>query len=94
MARRRYSVEFKKSAVQLVKQQGYTVPEAARSLGIDPSNIREWVKKFGEAVGQAAPGTDAALRSENQRLRKENGQLRLERDILKKAAAFFARDHL
>jgi transposase len=69
MARRKFTVEFRKSAVQLVRQQGYSVPEAARSLGVD-----------------------AALRSENQRLRKANAQLRMEREILKKAATFFAKD--
>jgi transposase len=46
MARRKYSREFKVSAVKLVNQQGYSVPEAVKSLGIDAANIREWVKKF------------------------------------------------
>lgn len=92
MARRRYTVEFKKSAVGLVRQQGYTVAEAARSLGVDPSSVRGWLAKYGDQVQGAADGSDAALRQENQRLRKENARLRMEREILKKAAAFFAKD--
>lgn len=92
MARRKFSLEFKKSAVQLVKQQGYTLTEAARSLGVDPATIRLWLQRFGEGCEAAAPGSDAALRSENVRLRKENAQLKMEREILKKAAAFFAKE--
>jgi len=92
MARRKFTVEFKKSAVDLVQRQGYTVTEAARSLGVDPSSVRGWLAKYGGEVTAASPGSDAALRHENQRLRKENSQLRMEREILKKAAAFFAKD--
>lgn len=95
MARRRFTREFKESAVRLVRQQGYTVPEAARSLGVDPSNIRGWLERFGGEAGEAgepAVGSDAALRAENQRLRKENARLLTEREILKKAAAFFAKE--
>jgi len=92
MGRRRFTVEFKRSAVQLVHQQGYTAVEAARSLGVDPASVRGWLVKYGDQVDSAPPGSDAGLRSENQRLRKENAQLRMEREILKKAAAFFAKD--
>ncbi len=92
MARRKFTVEFKKSAVQLVLQQGYTITEAARSLGVDPASVRGWRVKYGDQMAIASPGSDAALRSENQRLRKENAQLRMEREILKKAAALFAKD--
>ena len=91
MGRRRYSRELKLSAVKLVNQQGYSVPEAARSLGVDPSNIRGWLEKFaGEA--EADPGSEGALKTELRRLRKENAKLLMEREILKKAAAFFARE--
>ena len=92
MGRRKFTVEFKKSAVQLVQQQGYTAVEAARSLGVDPGSVRGWLAKYGDQVESAPPNSDAGLRSENQRLRKENARLRMEREILKKAAAFFAKD--
>jgi transposase len=91
MGRRRFSREFKLSAVKLVNEQGYSVVDAARSLGIDPSNIRFWLEKFaGEE--EAAPKGEGAAQAELRRLRKENAQLRMEREILKKAAAFFARE--
>jgi transposase len=91
MGRRRFSRELKLSAVKLVNEQGYSVPEAARSLGIDPSNIRGWLEKFaGEP--EASPSSEGALKTELRRLRKENAKLLMEREILKKAAAFFARE--
>lgn len=91
MASRRYTREFKISAIKLVREQGYSVPEAARSLGIDPSNVRGWLKTLGNEAGPPLKG-EAALRAEVQRLRKENARLHMEQDILKKAAAFFARE--
>jgi len=91
MARRRFSRELKLSAVKLVNEQGYSVPDAARSLGIDPSNIRGWLEKFaGEE--EAGPSGEGALKAELRRLRKENAKLLMEREILKKAAAFFAKE--
>jgi transposase len=94
MRRRRYTREFKISAVQLVQEQGYTVPDAAKSLGVDRTSVRTWLTKFGaEAQGNGSIATgDAAVRRENRRLREENRRLRLEAEILKKAAAFFAKD--
>jgi transposase len=82
--------------VQLVQQQGYTIPDAARSLGVDRATISDWIKKFGaEGHGnEAIPSGEAAMRSENRRLREENRRLRMEADILKKAAAFFAKNEL
>jgi transposase len=88
---RKYSREFKVSAVKLVKEQGYSISQAAKSLGVDPANVRGWVGKFGSEAGEPVSG-DGALRAEVQRLRKENSRLSMERDILKKAAAFFARE--
>lgn len=90
MARRKFSREFKLSAVKLVNEQGYSVADAAKSLGIDPANVRNWVEKFSGEVG-AASG-EGAMQGELRRLRKENARLLMERDILKKAAAFFARE--
>jgi len=91
MARRKYTREFKVSAVQLVNQQGYSAVEAAKSLGVDPASIREWVKRFSSEAG-CAPQGEGAVAAELMRLRKENTRLRLEREILKKAAAFFAKE--
>ena len=91
MARRRFSREFKVSAVKLVNEQGYTAPEAAKSLGVDPNSIRGWLKQFSSEAGSPTQG-EGALKAEIQRLRKENQRLRLEREILKKATAFFAKE--
>jgi transposase len=91
MGRRRFTREFKISAVKLVREQGYTAVQAAKSLGVEPASIRDWVEKFSEEAGQA-PSGDGALRAEIQRLRKENQRLLMEREILKKATAFFARE--
>jgi transposase len=92
MARRRFTREFKVSAVKLVQEQGYTVAEAAKSLGVDSGSIRNWLAKFATAPGDGAPAGEGAMRSELRRLREENKRLRLEREILKKATAFFAKE--
>jgi transposase len=91
MGRRKFSREFKLSAVKLVNEQGYRVPDAAKSLGIDPANVRGWLEKFADDEA-AAPKGEGALQAELRRLRKENARLLMEREILKKAAAFFARE--
>jgi transposase len=93
MAQRRYSREFKMSAVSLVNAQGYTISEAAKSLGIDPSNIRGWLVKYSSEPGMA-PSGEGSVAAELARLRKENARLLMERDILKKAAVFFAKEQL
>ena len=91
MARRKYTREFKVSAVKLVQEQGYSPPQAAKSLGVDPASVRAWVEKFEREEGLASTG-EGATAAELRRLRKENAQLRMEREILKKAAAFFAKE--
>jgi transposase len=88
MPRKLYSREFKESAVKLVHEQGYSAAEAGKSLGIDPATIRYWLKKFPAQPG--AVSTEGNLKAENQRLREENRRLLMEREILKKATAFFA----
>jgi transposase len=84
-------LEFKRSAVGLVNRQGYSVPEAARSLGVDAHTLRDWLKQFSGEEG-LAPAGEGAVADELRRLRKENARLRMEREILKKAAAFFAKE--
>src|ERR1700728_1030378 len=83
MGKRKFTREFKASAVRLVNEQGYTIPDAARSLGIDPSNVRGWMKKF-DSPPASAGTPEGDLRAEGQRLRKENARLLMEREILKK----------
>ena len=90
MPKRTYTPEFKESAVKLVNERGYTVAEAAKSVGVDANSIRGWLKKF-PATSNTAAGDDSALKSEIRRLREENKRLLLEREILKKATAFFAK---
>jgi transposase len=90
--RRRYTAEFKKEAVELVTREDYT--QAAGSLGISRSMLDRWRREYRTREQGAFPGTghQAAEVEELKRLREENRRLRLEKEILKKAAAFFARE--
>jgi transposase len=93
MARHTYSLDFKVSAAKLVTEQGRGLKDAAVSLGVAPSTMQYWVQRFGtKAARPQAPDDRDALRLENDRLREENRRLLMERDILKKATAFFARE--
>ena len=88
--RRKYSEEFKLEAVKLVTDQGYSVAEAARNLGIHPNLLRNWKLKY-------SPDSEEQNLTEDERvefakLKKEVKQLRMERDILKKATAFFVNE--
>ena len=87
--KRRYTEEFKREAVKLVTEQGYSLADAARSLGVHTNLIRQWRSKF----AQENTGTETMSESERDELkrrREENRRLRMERDILKKATAFCA----
>jgi len=91
--RRNYTQEFKDEAVKLIIQQGYSYAEAGRNLGVNPNLLSKW--KRGIEVSSSndlLPGKAVAIQSELKRLRKENKRLRMEREILKKAAAFFAKE--
>jgi transposase len=95
MAKRRtYSREFEVEAVKLVTEKGYSVAEAARSLGVHETLLRSWKQALSEQGDQAFPGQGhlPPFEEELRRLRAENQRLQAERDILKKAAAFFARE--
>jgi len=85
-----YTKAFKEEAVALVNDQGYTVPEAAQSLGIRANLLYGWKQQFEDKQSGAVLAGDE--RSELIKLRKENKQLRMEKEILKKASAFFARE--
>ena len=95
-SRRTYTAEFKTEAVKLVTEQGYSVAEAARSLGIHETLLRSWRQALQDKGDQAFPGQGKlpAIEEELRRLRAENKRLLAERDILKKAAAFFAKEAL
>ena len=92
--RRKYSQEFKLDAINLVKEQGYSRADAARSLSINANMLSRWIKEFEADRGDAFRGngklTDEQL--EIRQLREENRRLKMEKDILKKAAAFFAQE--
>jgi transposase len=90
--RRQFTDEFKAGAVRLVLDDGKTVGAAARDLDLTETALREWVRRAQADRTRGRTGlTTAAERDELARLRKENRELRTERDILKKAAAFFAK---
>jgi transposase len=91
--RRNYTQEFKEEAVKLIIQQGYSYAEAGRNLGVNPNLLSKWKRGIeGSSSHDLSPGNAVAIQSELKRLRKENKRLRMEREILKKAAAFFAKE--
>ena len=92
--RKQYTAEFKKEAVELVTKHGYRVTEAAKNLGIATSVLNRWRREQRERLQGAFPGSghQSAEAEELKRLREENRKLKLEREILKKAAAFFAKE--
>jgi transposase len=92
--RRTYTREFKAETVRLVVEGGRSIPEVARDLELTESALRLWVQQAEVDAGRGKPGElTTAEREELQRLRREVKTLRLEREILKKAAAFFAKEN-
>ena len=87
---RKYTDEFREGAVKLVTEQGYSVIEAANSLGITTKLLYNWKDKFAKQASGEALSKDE--RAELVKLRKENKRLLMEREILKKASAFFAKE--
>ncbi len=91
--RKKYTDEFKAEAVKLVTEQKYKITEAARNLGIHDSLLRRWMKEQSPDSNQSSVST-VKLQAELKRVKRENERLRMEREILKKAAAFFAKESL
>ena len=93
----KYTKEFRQEAVQLVIQEQLSIPEAARRLNLPPNTLDNWMRKYkagklGEVGKNYRILTDTEM--ELAKLRKENAILKMERDILKKAAAYFAKESL
>lgn len=89
-----FTPEYKLQAVQLVTEKGFSYAEADRQLGLRDTQIRTWKKQFDADGAKAFPGRGnrSVIDEELHRLRAENKRLLQERDLLKKAAAFFARE--
>lgn len=90
--KKKFTEEFRQEAIKLVTEQGYSQSEAGKSLGVNSKNISRWLKESSHK--KSRPGVQAKqdMNEELTRLRKENHRLKLEREILKKAAAFFANE--
>ena len=92
--RRSFTAEFKVETVRLLRETGRSIAEVAKDLDLTESAVRLWVKQAAIDAGRGPAGAPTtAERDELTRLRRENKQLRMEREILKKAAAFFAKEH-
>ena len=94
MGRRRFGREFKIEAVRLIKERGVSVAQASRDLDVHENVLRKWARDLSVDPAQAFPGHGQVKpdQLEIERLRREVAKLKAERDILKKAAAYFARD--
>ncbi len=86
-----YSLEFRLEAVRLLRSSDRPIPQLARELGVSPQSLRNWSTQLDVDQGKAE-GLSSSEREELRRLRRENRILTEEREILKKAAAFFARE--
>ena len=91
---RKYSKEFKLQAAKLVTEQGYSCDKAAKRLGTTGFSVRNWIQKF-QQTGELSSKEEVQPKiDEIRKLRKELAQLRMENEILKKAAAYFAKESL
>jgi len=91
MSRRKYSKEYKQEAALLVQQSNISVSEVARNLGINDNMLRRWIKEFSEPTKAAFTGQGNPRDEEVARLKRELAQVKKERDFLKEAAAYFAK---
>ncbi len=92
--RRDFTNEFKNDAIKLVTEEGYSCSQVGRRLGVHHTNISRWVRKHRNKLENQSqiPSSSQDLKAEVKRLKKENQRLLVEREILKKAAAFFAKE--
>ena len=88
-----YPEEFKREAIELVRLTGKSAREVATDLGISEVSLRNWIKQAAADAGERPGGLSSDEREELARLRGENQTLRMEREILKKAAALFAKEN-
>ena len=93
MARKVYTREFKDTAVRLARRDGVSVEKMAGELGIACWTLRRWLKEGDASAAPAQAAEQVDLRHRVRQLESEVRQLRMERDILKKATAFFAKEH-
>ena len=92
-SKKKHTLEFKQEAVKLITEQGYSQAEAAKRLGIAHANLSRWVKQLKHMnTVKVKKSILSDTQKELEVLRKENKRLKLEREILKKAAAFFANE--
>ena len=93
-ARRRFTDEFKREAARLAEQPGRTVTAVARELGVERSVLKRWMEHFasGKYGKDAKRPLKSAQQQENEQLRRELAKVKMERDILKKALGFFAKE--
>ena len=94
--RRKFSKEFKVEAVKLIQDRGVSVSQAARDLDVGETALRRWVRELTEDPVDAFPGLGKMKPEQEEiaRLQKEVAKLKMERDILKKAAAYFAKESM
>ena len=92
--RKRYDKQFKLRAAKLVAEHGYSYNQAAERIGVTAWSIRHWVKQLRESGDLPPRELTESAAEELKRMREENKRLRLENDILKKAAAYFAKESL
>ena len=91
--RRAFTEDFKAGAVRLVLDEGKTIAQVARDLDLNANSVSTWVSQARADRSKGKTGITSEERAELARLRKENRELRMEREILKKAAAFFAKEN-
>jgi transposase len=90
--RKNYTKSFKEEAVKLITNGGYSFAEAGRNLGVNPNLISRWKRELDGGGSEMGAEQMVSLQAELKDLRKANKRLTMEREILKKAAAFFAKE--